>query len=492
MSLFFGLIVLTIFLLLLYHYLTSPYDYWSKQGIETASNPIPGFGHTLSVLCLRESLSDVCDRLYKSCSPNTSMLGMFHLRTPVLIVRDPELVRCVLVKQFSSFQNNFMHLNEHRDWFLSKHPFLATGTTWKESRTRLLSGMSTKKLKVLFEPVKRVCAKFDEHLDQILDDNNQTEVEMKDLCLKVTGEIVCNAGLGIDDEQRFIKTAARIFESSWSNSTRVILNFFLPTIGAALGVSFASAEVKNYFANLTKNVFESHQSEKKTRNEDYFLDMVIDKEFNEETVASLISSFFVDAFESAASNASFALFRISQHPEVQQKLRQEINSTLEKYDGNVTYEALKEMTYLQQVINESIRLHMTLEFSAKICNETTTLRASDGKTCTLEPGHIVIIPAQNLQTDEKFWRDPYTFDPSRFDDDKKSDIPKYAYLPFGEGPRMCPGMRFGLLEVKTLLITILRKCRLEASIKTNTPLEMDPRSFFIAVKGGLWTKLERI
>ncbi|XP_058790827.1 probable cytochrome P450 28d2 [Phymastichus coffea] len=490
MSLFYGLIILTICLLLLYHYLTCTYDYWTKQGVETAAAPIPGFGHTLSVLCLRESLSDVCDRLYKSCTPSSSMLGMFHLRTPVLIIRDPELVKSVLVKKFSSFQNNLMHLDEHRDWFLSKHPFLATGVTWKENRTRLLNGMSSRKLKVMFEPVKRVCAKFDEHLDLILS-NDQTEVEIKNLCLKVTGQIVCNAGLGIDDEQRFTKIAGRLFESSWGNATRLMLNFFLPTLAAASGVSFASKEVRKYFEDLTKNVFESRLVKRK-KSEELFLDLVTSGEVDEETLAGLMSSFFLQAFESAASITSFTLYRLSQHLEIQEKLRKEIHSVLEKYEGNLSYDALKEMTYLQQTINESIRLHMTLEISAKICNETTTLRGSDGKTCTLEPGHIVIIPAQSLHTDEKFWNDPFIFDPGRFDCDRKNEIAKYAYLPFGEGPRMCPGMRFGLLEVKALLITILRKCTLKVSSKTTNPLKMDPRSFLLSVKGGLWTKLERV
>ncbi|XP_058790701.1 cytochrome P450 6j1-like [Phymastichus coffea] len=487
MSFFYVLLVIFCALIAVYYYLTWPYNYWKKQGLKSAESAVPGFGNILSMLCFRENLNMICKRLYK-CS-DSSMFGMFLLRTPVLLVRDPELIHTIIVKKFSNFCNNVTHLDEHRDWFLSKNPFFAVDDTWRESRRRLLSGMSLKKLKIMFETMRRVSANFDEYLDRL----GRAEVELRDLCFRFTGEIVCSAGFGIEHEESFVEIAEKLFEPNWTNGIRQTLNFFVRGLAKTFHVSFAPNEVQEYFADLAKNVSKSRRKEKGKLHED-FLHMAMDEaiDVDESFVLSILSSFFVDAFETVASIASFALFRLSQHTEVQEKLRKEIRDTLDRHEGYVSYDALKEMAYLEQVIKESMRLNPILEVFAKVCNEKTTLIGADGLKCTLRPGNLVIIPTQSLHTDEKYWDNPFMFNPERFNHDTRTEITQFTYLPFGRGPRMCPGLRLGYIEVKILMVTILRKCRVMLSPKTTIPLVMDPRSFLPVVQGGLWARLEPI
>ena len=71
------------------------------------------------------------------------------------------------------------------------------------------------------------------------------------------------------------------------------------------------------------------------------------------------------------------------------------------------------------------------------------------------------------------------------------NIFRYAYLPFGLGPRSCIGMRFALLEAKLALANMVRRYNLIPSLKTQEPLELDPRTSIAYVKHGLYMKIEK-
>lgn len=94
---------------------------------------------------------------------------------------------------------------------------------------------------------------------------------------------------------------------------------------------------------------------------------------------------------------------------------------------------------------EALRIH----FFFNVVDRQTTKRynlsgsTGDGKQLevTLEPGTSVIIPVRGMHMDEKVFSDPKTFKPERFLYENKENIPKYMFMPFGEGPRMCPGTK---------------------------------------------------
>ncbi|XP_058790831.1 probable cytochrome P450 9f2 [Phymastichus coffea] len=471
------LLLIAIVFIIRYIYVKLPYDYFKKQGVETINSFIPFFGHTMSVLCFWESLSDICINLYKKSK--SSMIGMFHLTTPVLIICEPELIKTVQIKDFSSFRNNITSLDEERDPFTAVHPFFAVDERWKESRTLFASGMSSKKLKIMFEAMHRVSQKFGTYLE-----NLENEVDLKKLSMHFTNEIVCNAGFGIEYNQTYATMAGKIFEYTWANEFKQLFNFYLPKAAKILQLNFETAEIRQYFGAVAKSIVENEKG-------DDFVRMTMETlgEMNLKTATTLISSFYIDASGTVATAISMALFRLSKNWNVQEKLRNEIHETLYKYEGKLTYEALQDMTYLQQVIYETLRLHPILEINSKICTETTTLVGSDGLKCTLQPGNIVVLPILGFHKDEKYWRDPETFNPDRFADDNKESITKFTFTPFGEGPRQCPGMRFGLIEAKIVLITILRQYKVVSSDKVNFPLEMDTRNTLRAAKETLWAHL---
>lgn len=373
----------------IYYYLTWPYDYWKKQGVLTAKSLVPGFGNTLPMLLFRENLNFISDRIYKSCPTNASMIGMFHLRTPALIVRDPELVQTVFVKEFSNFNINLVHLDERRDWFFSKNPFYTMGDAWKKNRKLIINGMSQRKLKIMFESMQRVSTNFDEYLDCI----SHTEVELQDFCNRFIFELLFQVGFGIKPKENLVLSVKEVFKSTWFRAVRQLLNFFIRGLANLTGISFAPIESQRFFGELAKNIIEKHKLEKRSKPQD-FLHMAMDNsdDVNEDMVLTILTSLLPDGFDTTAVVGAVILYRLAWNQKAQEKLRKEIFDTLDACDQKLTYDALKDMVYLDNVINEALRLNATLEINAKICTNTTTLEGSDGQTCTLQPGNIVIIP----------------------------------------------------------------------------------------------------
>lgn len=150
------------------------------------------------------------------------------------------------------------------------------------------------------------------------------------------------------------------------------------------------------------------------------------------------------------------------------------------------------MTYMDQVINESQRIMPMGGALTKVCTEETELKGSDGLVCRVQPGTEIIIPISGLQRDPAYWDNPEVFDPERFAPDRKNNIEKFTYLPFGEGPRICVGMRMALLQIKACLATILRKYSVELSPRTQMPLKIVPGTVLPIPKGGLWVFFRRL
>lgn len=110
----------------------------------------------------------------------------------------------------------------------------------------------------------------------------------------------------------------------------------------------------------------------------------------------------------------------------------------------------------------------------------------------LEKGNIVNISIMGIHHDPEIYPDPDLFDPERFTKENVAKRHPYAWLPFGEGPRNCIGMRFGLMQTKVGLATILKNFKLQPSKRTLIPMEYRPNSQVLSPKGGMYLDFQKI
>lgn len=161
-------------------------------------------------------------------------------------------------------------------------------------------------------------------------------------------------------------------------------------------------------------------------------------------------------------SSSCVLLLLALHNDVQEKVLAELQQVF----GAVTeapyieYDQLNELTYLDKVINEAMRLMPVVPIVFREVDEEITL--SDGYV--IPRGANIIIPIHKIQTDKKIWgEDADKFRPERFENSSK--ISPYAFIPFTRGPRMCLGYRYAICLMKIQLANFLMKYEVSTSLK---------------------------
>lgn len=181
-------------------------------------------------------------------------------------------------------------------------------------------------------------------------------------------------------------------------------------------------------------------------------------------------------------------FELSYHPEIQKKLRDEINEVLSRHNGEMTYEAIEEMTYLQQVLygknlvilkfqisknshvllthTEIMRLYSPLPILVRSAMEDYLI---PGTEITIEKGTKIMIPTCAIHRDSRYYYDPLKFDPSRFSPEEVKKRPSNCWLPLGDGPRNCIGLRYGIMTTKLAIAILFKNFEFEHRKETFYP-----------------------
>lgn len=136
-------------------------------------------------------------------------------------------------------------------------------------------------------------------------------------------------------------------------------------------------------------------------------------------------------------------------------------------------------------LSETLRKYPPLPFLTRTCSEPWIAPNSGG--LTLEADTPVIIPVYALHHDPQYYPNPDRFDPERFSATQMADKSsgQRPYLPFGDGPRNCIGVRLGKLQTKIGLITMLQRYSYDLAGNTKMPLQMDTRALLLTPVGGI-------
>lgn len=124
------------------------------------------------------------------------------------------------------------------------------------------------------------------------------------------------------------------------------------------------------------------------------------------------------------------------------------------------------------IIDETLRM-----FPAAVRLDRVASEDFEFEGMKIEKGQMVVVPLWALHHDPELYPDPDQFDPERFNNENKKKRDNNTYLPFGNGPRNCLGMRFAILEIKLTLANVLSKFRFETCDKTPEKIEIDSTGF---------------
>uniref|UniRef100_A0A182PYU8 Uncharacterized protein n=1 Tax=Anopheles epiroticus TaxID=199890 RepID=A0A182PYU8_9DIPT len=489
---------------LLYYYVWRRLSYWKARGIPEVDPSFP-LGDLKGVGSTR-GFNDLLDDAYGRARGKSSTVGLYFLVSPALVVADLDLAKQILVKDFNLFHDRGMYVNE-RDDPLSGHLFSIGGERWRYLRNKLSPTFTSGKIKSMFTTIREIGDEFLATFDKCIAQGEAIDIKL--LCQCFTCDVVGSCAFGLqcnslkNGGSKLLEIGDKVFRQSPLRMVYSVAIGTFPALSRALRLPALPGEVSAFFRPLVRSTVE-HREQNAIERPD-FLNLLIqlknkgtveESEVREglekltlDEVSAQAFVFFFAGFETSSTTLSFALFELANNPTIQERVRAEVLEKLKLHDGKITYDALKEMTYLDQVINETLRLYTPVPQLFRVANESYHISSCN---LTVEKGTMVLIPVHSYHHDPDLFPEPYRFDPDRFAPESIKTRHSHAFMPFGEGPRNCIGMRFGLLEVKFGVVQVLSKLRVTVHERTTVPLRMSKTSGFPEAEGGIWLNAARL
>ncbi|XP_053660254.1 probable cytochrome P450 6a14 [Anopheles marshallii] len=504
-----GVILLGVVLLLTvaYLFLRERHSFWRRRGFPCKPNPSLLFGQMEGNGSTKHA-AYVTQEIYNYAKEQGERyVGYSFFFMPILMVCDIELVKTILVKDFTVFHDRGIYSNSRVDP-LSGNLFALEGHEWREMRQKLTPTFSSGRMKQMFGTMLQVAEELHKHMLANID----REIEMKDVLARFTTDVIGTCAFGIEcntldnPDSEFLKYGKRVFEHRLVAMLKMTFAMLFKGTATKLGVKVTDDDLEQFFLNLVHETVEYRERNDVQRND--FLNLLLQIKnkgclaeqdgghtgpsgvgmtMNE--LAAQVFIFFVAGFETSSTVMNFCLYELAKNPDVQERLREEINRAIETNDGKLTYEVVMDQEYLGQVVNETLRKYPPLETTLRMTAQDYTIPGTDH----VIPRNVgVQVPVFGIHRDPEHYPDPERFDPGRFSADECQKRPAYTFLPFGEGPRMCIGMRFGMMQVKVGLVTLLRSFRFFPSAQTPERIVFDPKSFILSPIGGNYLTVEKL
>ncbi len=286
-------------------------------------------------------------------------------------------------------------------------------------------------------------------------ETREIQGEMMRLTFNIVMKILFSSD--VTEEQAQSVTHAMSVAADWLMVARkALIPYLSDRFPSPLNLRYKSA-----MQNMDKHIYEIIQQRRKSgENPGDLLSMMMQAQdeddgskMNDKQLRDEIATLIFAGHETSANTLTWTWMLLSQNPEVLAKLKQELKEVLG--DRSPTIADLPSLRYTNLVIKESMRLYPVVW---NMFSETSA-------DCEIGGYHVpagcTIIGSQwVMQRDPRFWEQPETFNPDRWAGDLEKQLPRGVYAPFGDGPRICIGRSFALMEVVLLLAAIAQKFEL--------------------------------
>lgn len=473
-------------------YIKYKYSYWKNKGIPQLSPTFP-FGNYAKALPRGISLGAVTKRYYDEFKKMGCKFGGVYIGLdPYLVIADPSFAKDVLTTDFQYFVDRALYLSRKDP--ITVNILSQRGEEWKNTRNKFSVLFTSAKMKQFFEKMSQCSQDLKQIVQSYADEDKDLDIFETFACYAtdVIGSVIY--GVEANSFKRsdaiFRKLGREVFTKfTMLDQISIFLTICYPNFAAKIGVSNIQPHIQDFYMNIIKETLEYREQNNIHRQD--FIQLLIDMkrsgiELTLEEMASQAFLFYTAGFETSSGSATMILFELGMHQDVQDKVREEIIQVLKKYGGTLTYEAINELTYLRQIFDESARKYPQVTNMTRVCVKDYTFKNTD---LTIKKGTPVILPVLGYHRDEDYYPDSSKFDPERFADKNEKHV---GYYPFGDGPRICIGARFGLMQVILGVVPVLKDFKVFVSPNTKLPLEFDELTFVTKMKQTIFLRLKKI
>ena len=274
--------------------------------------------------------------------------------------------------------------------------------------------------------------------------------EMNQLTLDIVGRTLLSTDLK-GDFAKVNKAMTTVLESVNKNRGRLFrLPAWLP-----LPSQIRLARSRKVLEDTIAEIISARR--KDTRHFDDLLSMLLEVEdadtaerMTDKQLRDEVLTIFIAGHETTANALAFTLYLLAKHPDVKKRVQQEVADVLT--GAELTYDLLNKLEYTTMVIKESMRLYPPAWVTVREAAKDDVI---DGYLVK----HLdkVVVSPYAVQRSEKYWTEPESFDPERFNATNIKSIPKFAYFPFGGGSRLCIGNNFAMMEMQLVIALMCNK-----------------------------------
>lgn len=365
-----SLSLITIFIYLFVKY---QYSYWHRRNVKCLPPTFPFGNYRKNVLQIL-SIGEVCAEIYRNT--NEPFIGVFGAFRPMLVICDPNLVRNIFVKDFHHFVDRGIYFDEKRDP-LSAHLFTICGDKWKNLRSKLTPAFSSSRLRAMFSTLVECGLSLETVMEETA--KNQKEFNVRECIACYSINVIASVAYGLDvdcilePEHPFRQNGRKFFARSWRNGLRNFCRFVCPQLMHLLGMRFIDNDVEAFFFDLVERMIELREKQKIVRKDIFQMliqlrntgkvhenqwDTVIAKDEKNKmlTLNEMVAQvfvLFVAGFETSSSTISYCLYELAKNPDIQGQVQAEIDSVLAKTNGQITFDAVNEMKFLDACIDGS-------------------------------------------------------------------------------------------------------------------------------------------
>jgi cytochrome P450 family 9 len=385
--------------ILLLHLASRNADDFKAKGIHYLGSSI----YRLVLLTLQGKMSfyhSTLDQYEEVKSANAKIAATKDFGTTAFWVQDPELLKHILIKDFDHFVDRRDLKSPKGDTLFGKMLVSHKGDQWKGLRSKLSPTFTTGKIKRMFQLMNASGKRFVSYLEKesSLSEGGGGEIEMGDAYSKLTMDVIAAVACGIDSKafdsrepSLFHRMGNKLrFQLGGIALMRFIFMAMFPKVADLLGMTFFAKEAQDFFTKVVKSsiqhreetgekrddfiqlMLESRANQLKTEESElsqFEKDAIIESggggsasavQLDDDTIVANCVLFIVGGFDTTQALMLFLAYVLALHPEVQDKLRSEIDTVLEETDGEMTYDGLNKIEYLDMVINGRLKFGITI------------------------------------------------------------------------------------------------------------------------------------
>nr|CAD7450083.1 unnamed protein product [Timema bartmani] len=375
----------TAVIVFLYLYFTSTFSYWEKRGVPFVK-PLPVFGNFVDYIFLRTTSAESFAKIYKKLEEH-QFGGFYRGSTPNLILRDPEIIKQIMVKDFNHFIDRNPSLFEKISP-LACNLISLTGNRWRKLRVKLTPTFTSGKMRMMLPTIVGCSQDLVLFLRESADDNHILEI--RNVVANFTTDVIGSCAFGLDinsmknPDSEFRRMGNKVLQPTLLTvALRSLVLIFRPIL-KLVRHPLVSKDVNDFFLGMVKETLSYREKNKVVRND--FLQLLIQLKNKGKVDEDLVSSkddshltnvdavtssnegedeplemtdtllaaqcfvFFLAGFDTSSTTISCCLHELAVNPDIQERLRKEVDKVLIRHGGKITYEALQDLKYMDSVV----------------------------------------------------------------------------------------------------------------------------------------------